>query len=520
MQTAAETTIETSLVSRTELAALNDRIAQLERENRLLLEKLHYLTQQRFGRKSEVIAPGQGNLFGLEPAAVEAEEQAPGETETKTRRRGGRRKPAKDLPRERIVHELPESQRHCRCGACLQAIGEAVSEQYDVIPPVFRILEHVQLKYACPACDQAGVVTAPKPAQPLPRHQVSPGLLAWLATSKFADGLPAHRQADRLKQRFGVAFTSTTLSQWLIKTAQLWLLPLLASWEPVLRASPYLQADETTLQVLDEPDRYPWQKSYLWLRRSASGPPILIFTYQPSRAGRVAEALFEGFSGYLQVDGYSGYNLVAARPEVIPLGCWAHARRKFDAVIKANGRRSPEAALAREVLGLIARMYRIEREIKDACDEQRRLRRERDTQPLFGQIRAWLDANVERAADYGGSLKTACTYLHNQWERLIVFATDPRLHPDNNRAEQHMRPIAQGRKNWLFAKSPQGAEATAAWYSVIETAKANGLEPYHYLRWLLDELPRHAAAGAIDWDAFHPWNLTPEQIGQFESRRG
>ena len=267
MQNAAETATETAPISRAERSALNDRIAQLERENQLLLEKIHYLTQQRFGRKTEVIAPGQGNLFGLAPEPRETEESTTAVAQTNPRRRGGRRKPPKDLPRERIVHELPEANRQCGGGACLEVIGEEVSEQYDVIPPVFRILEHVQLKYACPACDGSGVATAPKPAQPLPRHHVSPGLLDWLATGKYADGLPAHRQADRLKQRFGIPFTSTTLSQWLIKAVELWLLPLLASWEPVLRAAPYLQADETTLQVLDEPRRYAWQKSYLWLRR-------------------------------------------------------------------------------------------------------------------------------------------------------------------------------------------------------------------------------------------------------------
>ena len=521
MSSAAEATIDSPADSSEVIAELQKLVADQQREIRLLKEKLHYALHRQFGRSSEQSNPDQSELFSPSGDLPDADEP---ETETLVirRKKGGRGKPPKDLPRKRIEHDLPESQKQCACGACLERIGEETSEQYDVIPPVFRVLEHVRFKYACPSCDENGVTTAPKGTpDPLPRHQVSPGLLAWLGTSKYVDGLPLHRVAETLAKRFGVSFTSTTLAQWMIKASEDLFVPLLLLIETYLRQVDYLHADETTVQVLDEPERYAWQKSYFWVRVSGTGPPIIRVNYSPSRAGSVAKDLLSGHKGYLQTDAYAGYNIITSEPDVTAVGCMAHARRKFDAVAKSIGRHStqPEAVLAREALSYIRRLYQIEKAIKGKSPSVRQHRRQTDSQAVLDEFDAWRKQHLERAAVLGGVVAKAFGYLNNQWASLIRFVEDERLHLDNNKAERHIRPIANGRKVWLFSKSQRGAHASAAWYSIVETAKANGLEPYHYLCWLFTELPRYLQQG-LALDPLLPWSLTPEQINAPSLARG
>lgn len=523
MDSATSRNIDEPAESLNEVTELKEVVAQQAREIQLLQEKLHYLLHRHFGRSTEQGNTDQGELFAPPEQETGDPEESDTEEITYTRKKGGRVKPPKHLPRVRVEHDLSEADKHCTCGACLQRIGEEVSEQYDVIPPVFQVLEHVRFKYACPACDATGVKTAAKTSpDPLPRHQVSPGLLAWLGASKYVDGLPLHRVAKILDKRFGVAFTSTTLAQWMIKASEELLTPLLLLAETYFAQIDYLHVDETTVQVLDEPDRYAWQKSYFWVRVSGTGPPIIRVDYDPSRAGSVADRLLSVFKGgYLQTDAYAGYNGVVAQPEVVAVGCMAHARRRFDAVLKAVGKHSrrPEAQLAREALGFIRRLYTIEKAIKGKSPVERLRRRQNDSQTVLDEFEQWWRQHLDRAASTGGSLAKAFTYLSNQWDKLTVFVQDERLNLDNNRAERHIRPIANGRKSWLFARSQKGAHASAAWYSIVETAKANGLEPYHYLKWLFTELPRCLQQEQA-LDPLLPWNVTPEQIRAPTSARG
>lgn len=506
------------------VSELERLVAQLRQENQLLQQKLHYALHRQFGRSSERFDAGQSELFEAAPPAerLDDDEEEFTEEVVVQRKKGGRRKAPKDLPRVRIEHDLADADKRCGCGACLERIGEETSEQYDVIPPVFRVLEHVRFKYACPACEEHGVSTVPKTTvDPLPRHQVSAGLLAWLGTSKYVDGLPLHRVSAILSNRFGVSFTSTTLAQWMIKVSEDRFAPLLTLMDSYLLQVDYLHADETTVQVLDEPDRHAWQQSYFWIRVSGTGPPIIRVDYAPSRSGAVAERLLSGFKGYLQTDAYAGYYGVVARAGVTAVGCLAHARRRFDAVLKSVGRHSkkPQAGLAREALAFIRRLYQIEQAIKGKSPQERLRRRQTDSQAVLDEFAQWRQQHLARAAAEGGTLAKAFGYLGNQWEALTRFVEDERLELDNNRAERHIRPIANGRKVWLFARSQRGAHASAAWYSIVETAKANGLEPYHYLRWLLSELPRYQRQG-LALDALLPWNVTREQISAPSPGRG
>lgn len=492
-------------------AALQGKVDQLTKENRLLKEQVDYLLNHRFGRKSERFDDRQGSLFDLETSTddVKNDKAEKEVTVTYKRKKGGRRQPPAHLPRVRVEHDLTEDEKQCGCGACLTKIGEEISEQYDVIPPVFRVLQNVRFKYACPCCDQ-GLKVAAAPPAPLPRHQASPGMLAWIGTGKFVDGLPLYRQSKILEKRFGIPFTRTTLADWMIKTANQLLTPLMSAMEPYLLSVDYLHVDETTIQVLDEKDRYPWQKSYIWVRVTGTGTPIVTMNYSASRAMTVANDLLEGFHGYLHTDGYAGYNDVAAQPNVTQLGCLAHARRKFDAAAK-NASDPDAKARARQAILFIQKLYKIEREIKGKPpDEIVRIRQQR-SRPLLDKFRQWIDDSLDWAEFYGGKLKTAYTYLLNQWPKLTVFLEDGRLRLDNNKAESHVRPIALGRRQWLFAQSEAGAHATAAWYSVVETAKANGWEPYHYLKKIFTEIPVYLKEGK-SLDDLLPWNLPVESV--------
>ena len=487
------------------VAEMQSIIEQQQKEIRLLKEKIDYLLRQRFSPKSERFDDRQGRLFDESPDAEDTQEEAETESISYTRsKKGGRRNPPAHLPRVRIEHDLSDEEKRCRCGVELVRIGEESAEHYDVMPPVFQVLLQVRFKYACPCCKET-MKTAPAPDSPLPRHQASPGLLAWLGTGKFVDGLPLHRQAAIMGKRFGVPFNPTTLADWMIKSHERLLKPLIKAMRHHFLASDYVQADETTLQVLGEADRQAWQKSYIWLRATASGTPIILMDYRASRAGHVADELLSDFRGYLQTDGYAGYNGTAAREDVIQLGCWAHVRRKFDVAAKTAIGEGAKAQ-ARKALGYIQKLYQIERILKDRPPDERREQRQIQSQPILDEFRQWIDETLHLAEIRDGVLKKAYVYLLNQWPKLIVFLQDGRLYLDNNRAEQHNRPIAQGRKQWLFAQSEAGAHATAAWYSVIATAKANGWEPYHYLKRLFTELPRYLKQG-LPVDELLPWNL-------------
>ena len=264
----------------------------------------------------------------------------------------------------------------------------------------------------------------------------------------------------------------------MIKAAERLIDPLVAAMIQAMNRANYLHIDETTLQVLNEPEREAKQKSYLWCRVTGNNAklPVVIMNYSSSRAGAIATELLQGFSGFIQTDGYAGYNATAKREEIIQLGCWAHVRRKFDVATKNSQDGAKE--VAKRGLQLISRLYYLDKQAKDKPPDEKQLYREQIVKPHLDKIKQWLDNNFSKAKSYDGLLASAFTYITNQWEKLNAFMEEPYLELDNNRAERHIRPIATGRKVWLFANSEQGARATALWFSLIETAKANNIEPY------------------------------------------
>jgi transposase len=476
-----------------------------------LQEQLNLALARHYAASSEKISPDQIRLFDEAEADSEAQERADSTQETVVvaehrRKKRGRRPLPATLPRIDIVHELDPAERRCdRDGTELTEIGEVSSEQLDIIPAQIRVLRHTRKQYACP-CGQC-IKTAPLPPQPIPKSLASPGLLAHVTVSKYQDALPLYRQ-EQILQRIGVDIPRATLANWMIQAGQL-IQPLINLMHERILAHDLVQMDETTVQVLKEPGKRAQSKSYLWVQRG--GPPqhpLLLYNYDPSRSARVPERLLEGFTGYLQTDGYEAYNAVAARAGIVHVGCFAHARRKFSEAVKAQGKRQ-RAGKAWRGLSLIQRLYRIERLMQDAAPAERHAYRQVHARPVIDELREWLDTSLPQVPPKSATGK-ALHYLHHEWPKLVRYLEDGRLSIDNNRVENAIRPFVVGRKNWLFSDSVRGVKASANLYSLIETAKANNLEPYAYLRHLFTQLPK--AQTVEDIEALLPVNIDNDQI--------
>jgi transposase len=387
----------------------------------------------------------------------------------------------------RIEHDLPTADKICACGCTKICIGEEASEQLDIIPAVVQVLVHARKKYVCKACE-GGVQTAALPQQPLPKSNASAGLLAHVVVAKYQDGLPLYRMETVFK-RMGIHLPRNTLANWMIKCSEL-LQPLYNLLNDRLLDSGYIHMDETRVQVLKEPDKPAESLSYMWVRRTGDREhPIILFDYASRRRSAVAESLLSGYQGYLQTDDYAGYNRVCAQANITQLGCWAHARRKFIDAQKVAVSQKGKVSKADMAITLIQGLYAIEATIKDDSREQKYQTRQEKSLPHLNKLRTWLDKALQQTLPKGKTGE-ALAYLHKNWNKLTAYITDGRLNIDNNPVENAIRPFAIGRKNWLFSDSQRGAKASALLYSIIETAKANGLEPYAYLRTVLMRLPQ------------------------------
>lgn len=428
-------------------------------------------------------------------------------TEVKAhQRRGGRKPLPANLPRVEIVHDLPEAEKHCRCGCLKQKIGEQVSEQLDIIPAKVRILKHIRPKYTCKRCDSAPH-SAPLPPQPLPKSQVSAGFLAYVITSKYADALPLYRQCHILN-RGGIEYARNTLCHQVVKAGEL-IQPLINLLQDKALEYPVLQMDETVVQVLQEPDKTAQSKSYMWVMRG--GPPkqsSIIYHYDPRRGKAVAKRLLSDYQGFLQSDAWHAYDAVHSA-HVIAVGCWSHARRKFKDAQKALPKsKQTRGGKITKALHYIQKLYAVEKRLPDdATLETIVEQRQRDSIPILHEFHDWLQKqNCNPQSKLGQAIRYTLTY----WNRLIVYCTDGRLEIDTNRLENKIRPFAVGRKNWLFATTQAGARSSANLYSLIETAKANGLNEYDYMKWVFAKLP--AATSVSDFEALLPWNINSSEL--------
>ena len=479
------------------LALMEKKEAQWEATKQSLFEQFRLALERQFGPSTEKYRVDQRDLLINEAEVAVDEEDAAGSdataddatidtaTPAKRRTRGGRVALPPELPRVEVIHELPNDARHCRDdGTALKVIGEEVSEELHVVPARIEVIRHVRRKYACPLCEE-GVNTAPAPAKLLPKSNASATLLAYIATAKYQDALPLYRQSQ-IFARHGAEIPRNTLARWMVQAGER-IIPLIDALRQHLLNAPLIHMDETTLQVNQEADRAASATSYMWVQRG--GPPgqqVVLFDYAASRAGRVPVDLLGDYAGRLITDGYEGYAEVVRRNGITHAGCWAHARRKFVEAQKVQPK--GKTGKADWALNQIRKLYGVEKQAKALEPEARHALREQKSRPLIAQLRTWLDKSLAQVLPKS-ALGKALHYLDNQWPRLTRFLDDGLIPLDNNPAENAIRPFVIGRKNWLFSHTPSGAHASAAIYSLIETAKANGLSPYDYLQYVFATLP-------------------------------
>ena len=535
MQSAAELP-QDPIALRAEVERLQEQLAEArrqreEQEQRIeqLLDYITLLKRKRFGPSAERLPADQLQLFDeaeLEALIGELEAALPAPTvppskppaPERPKDQPVRRPLPEHLPRVERVIDLPEADKQAM-GPDWTFIGYEESEQLAVIPRQPYVIRFKRAKYAPRNADVAGaeqgVRVAPRPQQILPKAIGHSSLIADVVVGKFVDALPLYRQ-EKIFAREGIELSRQTMAGWMIALDEK-LTPLMAAMKALLYQGPVLHIDETRLQVLQEPGREATQQSFMWVYRG--GPPnqpVIWFQYAETRSGTVPrEFLFPGGVAprdcdppglYLLTDGYSGYSALALETAIRGhAACWAHVRRKF--LEAAEGRRN--TAAAHQMVALIGQLYAVERTLGDCSPDERKAAREQRSKPILEKIKSWLDAKVTQVLPKG-LLGKAIGYALGLWPQLTTFLEDGHIPLDNNLAENAIRPFVVGRKGWLFSGSPRGAQASATLYSLVESAKANGLEPRAYLNFLFERLPTAHTPAAID--ALLPQHLTAEDL--------
>ena len=504
-----------------EAQSLKQIISSQQQQIEYLEEMVRLLKNELLGRKSEVLStvnPNQLQLFNPDEPAEPVQSDDDIVVPEHTRKKRGRKPLPEDLPRVDVLHDIPEAEKRCACGAELSRIGEETCEKLDYIPARIQVIRHIRPKYACKVCEGVEdegptVKIAPPPTQLIPKSNATEGLLSHLAVSKFADGLPLHRQ-QKIFGRLGVDISKSTMANWMIQAANA-CQPIIELLQQEIRSGPVINIDESPFQVLKEPGRSDTTKSYMWV--FCGGPldaPAVLYQYHPTRSGKVVHDMLADYLGYVQSDGYSGYDQLSQKEGIIHLGCLIHARRKFVEVNKgrkARGKQKAAKGLADEALDYIGALYGIERYARDNAlsHEQIRELRQEKAKPILDRFHTWLDTYHSQVPPKS-LLGKAIQYTLNQWDKLVVYIEAGFLKPDNNIAENAIRPFVIGRKNWMFSGAPRGADASATFFSLIETAKAIGLEPYAYLRYLFAKLP--FAKTVEDYQALLPKNLDTDTL--------
>ena len=464
-------------------------LAELGEKQQLIDKLSHQLALFRryvYGRRSEQLDPAQLLLefaSWVQAQQTETASPAPAPTApTPPRPRGHGRTPLPALlPRRRVEHALSEERCTCTaCGARLVKIGEETSEQLDYQPASLFVTEHVRFTYACQACEGT-IVTAERPAAPIEKGRPGPGLLAQVVIAKYADHLPLNRQTE-IFARHGVALARQTLCDWVAAAADL-LTPLYEDLKASVLASTVLHTDDTVVPVLDR-DRTETREGRLWVYVGDGHPADIVYDYTADRTRAGPLTFLADFRGYLQADAYAGYDALYATGRVVEVACWAHARRYFfDA-------KASDPARALPALGFIQQLYAVEREVKDADAETRRAQRAADAVPVLTRFRPWLDGQADVVLPKS-PIGEAVGYARAQWTALTRYCEDGALAIDNNVSERALRKVVTGRANWTFCGSDAGGRRAAILYSFVATCKAHRLDPWAYLRDVLERIPTH-----------------------------
>jgi len=399
-------------------------------------------------------------------------------TVTYKRKKGKRKVLPKTLPRKDIIIDISEEEK-----SGMKKIGEEVSEKLVIKPAEIYIERTIRPKYApIDNSNDEKIKIKSLPPQLLPKTMATSSLISYIIVSKFMDALPLYR-LENIFSRIGIEIPRQTMARWLIKV-YLQLMPLYNLLQDQLLDSGHIQMDETRTQVLNEKNKKATSKSYMWVRFKPGDNPIILYDYAPTRKGQVPIELLNGFKGYLQVDGYDGYSSACVLYELIRMGCMDHCRRKFYDVYKSSKNKKN----AKKALSYLKLLYDLEDKIKDLSVDEKYNQRQKHAKPVLNEMKEWLD-DIKYKIAPKSPMGKAVNYALNEWNYLIVYLEDGKLNISNILIENKIRPFAIGRKNWLFSASVEGAKASAMFYSLIETAKANGLNVFEYFNTMLDQLP-------------------------------
>jgi transposase len=503
---------------------LKTEVAELKILNNWYIEQLRLANLKRFGSTSEK-TDNIDQLSFFNEAENLADENIPEpkleEITYKCKKRVGKREELYEgLPIRQIVHELPEEQQICgSCGENLHACGhEVLRRELEIIPAQVQAVEHVQTVYSCRSCekyaakDKLSLIKSAVPRPVIPNSGIaSASLVSLVLCNKFVLALPIYRQAQEL-ERIGAKISKQTLSNWIIYVAMHWLILIYNLLHSELLSQDIGHADETTVQVINEEGRKSTQKSYMWLYRTGkdSARPVILLDYQQTRHGKHPLKFLEKFEGYLHVDAYAGYRKLENQ-NVTLVECWSHARRKFDEALKAMDKKDRAGSIALIGFDYCNKLFKLEdRYTKLELDSEERFKRRLlESKPIAEAFFKWAEPLVP-GTHSKSKIGRALRYAVNQQPRLMNFFLDGRLEISNNLAENAVRPFAVGRKNWLFIYSEKGANASAIAYSIVQTAQANGLVPFMYLNYLLQELPNIKTGQQIS--DYLPWNPEVQKI--------
>lgn len=485
-----------------------EQIAMLTQKVKEQAEIIDYLTRKLFGKKAEQIDPDQLSLLDeddgvfTEPEQTGEENQTDQVQSTKKRKKTRKEVLSADLPVRKTIVDIETKQ--CPHGHCLVSVGTKFVRQELHFRPAQLFVEEVYAKtYKCEKCEVidglAKMIQAQAPKPLIPHSLGSASLITEIIHQKFEQGVPLYRQLKDWR-RLGVNLTETTLSNWIIKTSEL-VKPLYNLIRKSLMTQDHLQGDETPIQVLREPGKKATSKSFMWVARSTQKALVqaVLYAYGDTRSGAFAQNLYRGFTGVLQCDGYAGYNYL--EDSVVRVGCFAHVRRKFYDAANVNGKLKMS-----QPLKLLDEMFALERKWQHHSPRSRKRSRNRQLRKLLRKFWSWIDQADELPKSRLGK---AIVYAQNQRVALNRILDHGELDFSNNAAERNMKSLVIGRKNWLFSTSQAGAEATAIWMTLIESAKANGNNPQDYIRYLLESMPQLPEfAKESELVAYLPWNFT------------
>lgn len=497
-------------------AQLKKRIIELEDENKRLHETVAYLTRKLYGSSSEKTSAlgieDQMSLFN--EAETETMDHAPEPTlddvvnYRRKKFKGQREELLKDLPREKRLCSLVDEDRFCeRCDSELYSIGEEfVRTEIEFIPAKVRVIDYYRETFECRSCRKQGqpyIEKAPMPYPVIQHSYASPSTVAWVIHQKYELAIPLYRQ-EKEWAALGVKLNRATMSKWIMVAHRDWLSPVIELLHKKLLDEHYLHCDETPVQVLQEPGRKNTTDSYMWVYSTAkhSIHPIRFFEYQPGRGGKYPQAFLQDFKGYLHTDAYAGYNKV---DDVTQCFCWSHVRRKFVDSLPKN-LESPEATIPAKAIKFINKLFKIEQELEDESAENRQKKRLEQAKPELEAFWSWAKKTAPTVLPKS-KLGEAFNYAFNHKEGLMTYLEDGHCSISNNLSENSIRPFTIGRKNWLFSGSPKGAAASAGVYTLIETAKANGLNPTKYIEYILKDIPGSAFMEYPEFlEEYMPWD--------------